>query len=138
MPEPTSAGSVIYIDRSNVHEGAWPELKAAIRALVAFVEGCQPQMRTYAFYVDEDANEMTVVSVHPDSASLERHIEIGAPEFEKLSPLLTLREIEVFGSLSPEAVALLRRKASTLGAGGSVTVHESFSGFDRVATSNDR
>jgi hypothetical protein len=136
MTESTSA-RVIYIDRSDVHEDGWHELKAGIRALVAFVESRQPQMRTYAFYLDEDANEMTVVSVHPDAASLEHHMEIGGPEFKKLAPFLTLREIEVFGSLSPRAAALLREKASALGDGGSVTVHEQFAGFDRMDTSSD-
>jgi hypothetical protein len=32
------AGPVVYIDRSDIHEGRWDELKADIRALVAFVE----------------------------------------------------------------------------------------------------
>ena len=127
----TSAGPVIYIDRSTVHEGRWDDLKVAIRALVEFVDHRQPQMMTYAFYLDEDASEMTVVSVHPDSSSLERHIEIGAPEFQKLAPYLTLRGIEVFGALSAKAIDLLEQKASTLGEGGTVTVHEHFAGFDR-------
>lgn len=47
-------------------------------------------MATYGFYLDERKNHMTVVSVHPDSASLERHIEIGGPELEELAPFLAL------------------------------------------------
>jgi hypothetical protein len=137
MTERTSAGPVIYIDRSDVHEGGWDDLKAGIRALVAFVGTHQPQMTTYAVYLDEDASEMTVVSVHPDSASLERHVEIGAPEFKKLAPYLTLREIEVFGALSARAVDLVQQKASTLGDGGKVSLHEQFAGFDRMTTSGD-
>jgi hypothetical protein len=137
MTESTSAGPVIYIDRSDVHEGGWDDLKARIRALVSFVDSHQPQMATYAVYLDEDATEMTVVSVHPDSASLERHMEVGGPEFKKLAPYLTLREIEVFGPLSARAVDQLHQKASTLGDGGTVTLHEQFAGFDRMSTSGD-
>jgi hypothetical protein len=84
-------GPVVYIDRSDVHPNRVDELKTGIRALVAFVESHQPQMATYGFYLDEAAHRMAVVSVHPDSASLERHVEIGGPEFSKLSPFLTLR-----------------------------------------------
>jgi hypothetical protein len=127
-----SSGPVVYIDRSDVHENRWDELKAGIRALVTFVDGHQPQMATYGVYLDEAAHQMTVVSVHPDSASLERHVEIGGPEFKKLSPFLTLREIEVFGHLSDKAVELVRQKAATLGDGGRVTVHEQFAGFERL------
>lgn len=97
---------------------------------MGFVDSHQPQMATYGFYLDEDAQQMTVVSVHPDSASLERHMDIGGPEFKKLAPFLTLREIEVFGHLSERAAELVRQKAAALGEGGVVTLHEQFAGFD--------
>lgn len=92
MTDKPNTGPVIYIDRSDVHEDRWEDLKAGIHGLVAFVESHQPQMATYAFYLDEDHNQMSVVSVHPDAASLERHIEVGGPEFKKLAPFLRLRE----------------------------------------------
>lgn len=138
MTQGTSSGPVICIDRSDVHQDQWDALKAGIRSLVEFVDRRQPQMISYSFYLDEDASEMTVVSVHPDSASLERHMEIGAPEFAKLAPHLSLRQIEVFGTLSARALELLRAKASTLGKGGSVVAHEQFAGFDRQITSSTR
>jgi hypothetical protein len=136
MTDRLSAGPVIYIDRSDVHPDTLADLKAGIRALVAFVESRQPQMVTYGFYVDEDKLEMTVVSVHPNAASLERHIEMGGSEFKKLASYLTLREIEVFGTLSARAVDLLQQKASTLGDGGTVSLHEQFAGFDRTNNSS--
>lgn len=75
-------GPIIYIDRSDVHENRWGELKAGVRALVAFVDSHQPQMAAYGVYLDEDAHQMTVASVHLDSAPLERHEDIGAPKFK--------------------------------------------------------
>jgi hypothetical protein len=132
MGDGSPRGPVLYIDRSDVHESRLDELKAGIRALVAFVESHQPQMATYTVYLDEAAHQMTVVSVHPDSASLERHVEVGGPEFKKLAPFLNLREIEVFGHLSEKAVELVRQKAATLGDGGRVTLHERFAGFERL------
>jgi hypothetical protein len=136
MVDGASDGPVVYIDRSDVHEDCWDELEAGVRALVAFVERHQPQMVSYAVYLDEAAQQMAVVSVHPDSASLERHVEIGAPEFKKLAPYLTLREIEVFGHLSETAVELVRQKAAMLGDGGRVTLHEQFAGFGRINNAN--
>jgi hypothetical protein len=134
MSDGTRPGPVIYIDRSDVHENRWEELEGAIGPLVAFVDHHQPQMASYGFYLDGDAYQMTVTSVHPDSASLEHHIDIGGPEFKKLAPYLTLREIEVFGPLSERAIELVRQKAATLGEGGHVTLHEQFAGFDRLST----
>jgi hypothetical protein len=137
LDDTTSAGSVIYIDRSDVHADRWDELKAAIPALTAFVEREQPQMTTYAFYLDECADHMTVISVHPDSSSLERHMEIGRPEFQKLAPFLSLREIEVFGPLSQRAVDLVSRKAEALGDSGAVLVHDEFTGFTRIQSGSN-
>jgi hypothetical protein len=138
MADGTSPGPVTYIDRSDVHEGRWEELKAGIHALVAFVDSHQPQMVAYGFYLDEDANQMTVLSVHPDSGSLERHMEIGGPEFKKLAQFLVLREIEVFGHLSDTALELVQQKADSLGDRGVVTFHEQFAGFDRLRISSQQ
>ena len=125
-----SPGLIVYIDRSDIHQGGLDELKAGIRQLVQFIESAEPQLMTYGFYIADEIGQMTVVAIHPDSASLELHLEIGRDEFRKLAHLITLREIEIFGSLSPHALEMLRQKASALG-GHSVRVHEQFAGFTR-------
>ena len=79
---------------------------------------------------------MTVVAVHPDSASLELHLQIGRAEFRKLAEMITLRQIEVYGSLSDKALTMLQEKATMLGGSG-VTVHERFAGFDSLPTSRN-
>lgn len=131
MSDGSSGGPVVYIDRSTVFEEHWDALKAGVQALAGFVDRHQPQMVTYGVYLDEPSKQMAVMSVHPDSASLERHIEVGGPEFKKLAPFLELREIEVFGRLSERAAELVRQKAAMLGH-GAVTVHERFAGFERL------
>jgi hypothetical protein len=95
-------------------------------------------MVAYGFYLDEDAHRMTVLSVHSDSDSLERHMDIGGPEFKKLAPFLALRKIEVFGHLSDRAVELVQQKADSLGDRGVVTFHERFAGFDRLRISSQQ
>ena len=76
---------------------------------------------------------MTVVAVHPDSASSSSS-KIGRTEFRKLADMITLRRIEVYGSVSDKARAMLQEKATMLG-GSDVTVHERFAGFDRPPNS---
>jgi hypothetical protein len=122
---------IVYIDRSDVRDGQMGNLKDGIRRLVEFIESREPQLIAYGFHLDEEAAQMTVVAVHRDSASLELHLGIGGPQFRKLADMLTLREVSVYGSPSPQAVAMLRQKATALG-GSSVAVHERFAGFARI------
>lgn len=122
---------VVYIDRSDIREGAIDELRAGIPALVEFVESHEPRLIHYGFYIDEAAGRMTVVAVHPDSASIELHVQIGGPEFRKLAHLITLRSIEVYGRLSDAALTLVQQKAAMLGEAGNVVVRERFAGFAR-------
>jgi broad specificity phosphatase PhoE len=78
---------------------------------------------------------MSVTAVHPDSASLELHLEVGRDEFRRLGDLITLREIQVYGSISKRAREMLEEKAKMLG--GSVSVTERFAGFARVPQAGD-
>jgi hypothetical protein len=77
--------TIVYIDRSEIQEGKLDELKAGIRHLAEVAERPEPQLISCGFYVDEAAHRMTVVVVHPDSASLELHMETLAAEFRKQS-----------------------------------------------------
>jgi hypothetical protein len=122
-------GAVVYIDRSEIREGRADELRAGVSKLVDFVDAHEPQLIAYAFHVDEKAGEMTVIAVHPDSASLELHVEVAGGEFRKLAHLVTLREIRIYGRPSDRALALLQQKAEMLGEGVTVRVHEPDAGF---------
>src|SRR6266496_592515 len=124
---------IVYIDHSDVRDGSLEELKAAVRRLVDFIDAREPQLISYGFYVDEAASKMTVVAVHPDSASLELHMEIGNAEFRKLAHMLTLTSIECYGRPSERALEQLREKAATLGDGGTVVSIGRFAGFSHPA-----
>jgi hypothetical protein len=128
-PEP-----IVYIDHSDIREGSLEELKARVQRLVDFIDAREPQLITYGFYIDEEAATMTVVAVHPDSASLELHMDIGSAEFRKLAHLLTLTGIECYGRPSERALEQLRHKAATLGDGGTVVSIGRFAGFTHLAS----
>jgi hypothetical protein len=128
------SGPIVYIDHSHIREGSVDELKAGVQRLVDFIDAREPQLISYGFYIDEDAARMTVVAVHPDSASLERHMEIGSGEFRKLAHLVTLTAIECYGRPSARALELLRLKADALGEGGAVVSVERFAGFTHLAS----
>jgi hypothetical protein len=130
-PQAADAELIVYLDHSDIHESRLDDLKEGIRRLVDVIEGLEPQLIAYGFHLDEEAGRMTVTAVHPDSASLELHMEIGKEEFRKLGEMITLRQIEVYGPISERAREMLEQKATMLGGSG-VTVTERFAGFART------
>jgi hypothetical protein len=121
---------ILYIDTSTIREGKLEELEAAMKHLAAFVEANVPQLISYGFFLDQDSTQMTVVAVHPDSASLEFHMDVGGDEFRQFADLIDLSRIEVYGVVSDAVLERLHRKARMLG-GGTVAVHELHAGFAR-------
>lgn len=125
-----TADVIVYVDHSHIHEGRLAELKDGIRRVVDAINELEPQLITYGFHIDEARSHMTVTAVHPDSASLELHMEVGRELFRSLSEMITLEGIEVYGTISDRVRELLQRKVAMLGA-GEVVVTERFAGFAR-------
>jgi hypothetical protein len=126
---------IVYLDHSDILEGAIDELRAGVTRLVAFIDEREPRLIAYGFYLDEVAMKMTVVAVHPDSASLELHMEVGGEEFRKLGHLIRLTGIECYGRPSERALEQLRQKAAALGDGGTVVTVGRTAGLTHVAPS---
>lgn len=124
---------IVYIDRSRIRTGKVADLEAAIDELVGFIEAEEPQLLHYGFYFDEDRSKMTVVAVHPDPASVELHMEVGASAFARFAEFIEMESIEVYGQASERMVELLKKKAETLGDDGRVTLNSLQAGFARLS-----
>lgn len=125
------AEPIVYIDRSAIVEGRLEELKPALDGLVEPIESEEPGLLAYNVYLDEAGSQMTVIHVHPDSASLERHMKVVGPALRRFAEMIRLSTIEVYGKPSDELLELLAEKARLLG-NGSVVVHERLAGFARL------
>jgi hypothetical protein len=125
------AGPLVYVDTSEVRAGALEELRRAIDELAEFVEVNLPEVLAYNIYLSDDGGEMTVVHIHADSASLEKHLEIGGPVFRRFTDLVALSSIHVYGEPSERALEQLHAKARALGS-GRVVVHARAAGFSRL------
>jgi hypothetical protein len=121
---------LVYIDTSDVREGALDELKSAIDELAEFVEKNEPQLISYNVFFSDDGSRMTVVHVHADSSSLDYHMDVAGPRFGKFADLLTLSSIHIFGEPSDKALRQLQDKVRLLGS-GAVIVHALHAGFSR-------
>jgi quinol monooxygenase YgiN len=125
------AEPVISLDTSLIRDGRLDELKEAIAELVEFVESNEPRPIAYEVYLDDTGSRMTVVQVHPDSASMEYHMTVAGPAFAGFAELVTLSTLDVYGKPSEELLELLSRKVQMLG-GATVNVHDLQAGFARI------
>ena len=121
---------LIAVDYSEIREGELDAVKATAAELAAFVEANEPATIAYGIYLDEEAGRMTVVQVHPSSASMERHMELAGPVFRKFAGLLELTRVDFYGTPSEALLERMRQKAELLG-GAPVIVNELRAGFAR-------
>jgi hypothetical protein len=126
MPQP-----IVYVDTSEVLPGCLDELKVAMRELADFVAANEPQLLAYNVYFSDDATQMTVMHLNPDSASLDFHMTVAGPKFPPIGKYIRMLAIDVYGRPDDQLVARLREKAALLGS-GTVRVHELHAGFARV------
>ena len=123
---------IVYVDTSDVREGALDELKPAMKELADFVEANEPRIIAYNVYLSDDGTRMSVVHVHPDSDSLEYHMEVAGPVFRKFAGLVTLSSIHIYGDPSETALRQSHEKARVLGR-DAVVVDPLHAGFSRLA-----
>ena len=126
MPEP-----ILYIDVSEIRPGKLATVKELMADLVAFADAHEPQLIAYDFFIDEKENTMTCVALHPDSASMEFHMDVGWEKFRAFSQYIDQRSIDVYGEASDSVMARLHRKIEMLGK-GTVTAHRLHAGFTRL------
>ena len=122
---------IIYIDVSEIVQERLDELKKALKELVEFVNVNESLPFAYNFYFNEDNTRMTLIQVHPNSASLELHSQIAGSMFPKFAAFIKLERIEIYGKVSDHALKQLNKKAEMLGA-ARVQMHQLQEGFTRL------
>lgn len=123
---------IMVLDSSRILEGRLPAVKATARELAEFVEHNESRPIAYEIYLDEGENTFTVFQLHPDSASMELHMDMAAPIFARFAPLLQLLTIDIYGHPSDKLAAQLRRKSKMLG-NAPVVQHHLEAGFARLS-----
>ena len=126
----STAAEIVVVDSSEIREGKVEELKAALPKLVEFVEQNEAEPIAYAIYIDEENSRMTVVQIHPSSASMEQHLRLAGPIFREFADLVVLSQVDFYGTPSAALVEQMREKAQLLG-DAPVVVHGLLAGFAR-------
>jgi len=125
------SGPIVIIDRSEILEGKLEDLKEAMNELVQCADANEPRMTAYTVYLDQDGTRVTVLQMHPDSASEEFHMNAAGSAFKKFVEYIRMLRIDIYGRPSPALLERLQPKSSMPG-GGSVTVHDLHAGFARM------
>jgi quinol monooxygenase YgiN len=71
----------VHVGTYTIKPGKAEEARKRIAELVEFVETNEPRMIAFNVYFDEEGSKLTVVQVHPDSASMEFHLQVNAKHF---------------------------------------------------------
>jgi quinol monooxygenase YgiN len=121
---------IVSVDSSEIREGSREEVMTLFKELVDFVDANEPRPLAYSVYLNETGTLVTVFQIHPDSASLETHMEVAASLFAGFKDLLTLRAIDIYGAPSERLLGMLRNKARMLG-NATLAVHSLHEGLTR-------
>jgi hypothetical protein len=126
------AGPFIFIASNRLKTGKLDAERHRVPGLVEFIEANEPRLISFNEYANEDATEVGVVQIHPDTDSFEFHMEVvrerAARAYEETLDATTA--IQVFGTPTPTIMEMLRRAAGT-GVQYTVKLHH-LGGFTRV------
>ena len=87
----------------------FPEWASAIVDLVDTVKAEVPRLTSYTVYITEDSSEATSIWVHPDTESLEQHLEAGAALIDIVAKMVQPSRVDIYGRPSERVVAQFRR-----------------------------
>jgi hypothetical protein len=123
----------IFIATNRLRPGQLDRERKRVPGLVEFIEANEPRLIAFNEYVSESGDEVTVVQVHPDTTSMEAHMEIVRERaLQAYTETLdaTVR-VQVFGQPTDAILEVLRQQA---GSGVEVSVNgEHLGGFTRSA-----
>jgi hypothetical protein len=98
----------VYVGTWTIKEGREEEARKFFSAHADFVETNEPRLIAFHVYFDEEGQSCTVVHVHPDSRSMEFHMEIIsehlAGAFDYIDKILTE---QYYGPMSDELAKTL-------------------------------
>jgi hypothetical protein len=104
------AGSLIYVGTHAITPGKLEVAKGASRELGAFLEVNHPRMLHFEIYIDDDANEITVLQIHPDEDSVLLHLKLAGQQIAKAYEFLeATTRIDIYGTPSDALVDQIRQ-----------------------------
>jgi hypothetical protein len=112
----TMAGTeVTFVGTYTIPEGKFEEWKAAIVDMIDFVKASAPRLLSFEAFLSDDSTEATSIYTHPDTQSLEQHLEAASSRIQAGSAMVQVKRIDLYGVPSEQVVTQLRRMAEQHG-----------------------
>lgn len=121
----------IFIATNRLKPGRLERERTRVPGLVEFIEANEPRLIAFNEFVNDAGDEVTVVQIHPDAASMEAHMEIVRERAQEAyaETLEATVRIQVFGRPTEGILETLRQQA---GSGVDISVNgEHLGGFIR-------
>jgi hypothetical protein len=129
---------LIFVSTWKIREGRLEDYKQFAKEFMEHVKAREPQLIAFNMYFNEDETEMTSIQVHPDTASMDFHMQVLAKvigqdmiEWINRADFLEPKHIEIYGTPSAK---LLEADQPFVDAGIPLSVKPThFVGFTRSA-----
>jgi quinol monooxygenase YgiN len=105
----------IAIATLRIKEGKLDDFTRSYREVVETVKEHEPRVIAFHGFVNEDGTEMTIIQVHPDTASMDVHMQVlrdklGEHVARALEPeLIEPTRVEYYGTSSESALEMDRQ-----------------------------
>ena len=104
------SGPLINVFSYTIKPEKREEARKRIAELVDFVETNEPRLIAFHVYLDQEGDTLSIVQVHPDSASMEFHMQVNAKHFATTFDWLdTQLGQQIFGPISDALAAELAK-----------------------------
>ena len=125
-------GPFIYVGTYSIKPGKLEEARKRLVELVDFVDTNEPRMIAFQCFLNEEGSKLTIVQVHPDSASMEYHLQVNAKHFTTAFDYLdAMLSDQYYGPMSDALAAELSKWDETDVEVIRMPVHEG--GFTRTS-----
>jgi hypothetical protein len=104
------SGALVHVFTYSVKPGRLDEARERISELVDFVETNEPRMIGFHCFMDEAGSKLTIIQLHPDSASMEFHLQVNAKHFATAFDYLDSQlSDQYYGAVSDSLMAELSK-----------------------------
>ena len=104
---------LFVITKFRVKSGKFEDLKRYYRKVLDIVEANEPQVIAFHGFLNENGTEMTSIQVHPDTASLDFHMQVLKDNWDEsfgaYAQMLDVIGIEYYGTPPESALEMDRQ-----------------------------
>jgi hypothetical protein len=106
---------LLFIGTYAIPEGKLADFKEANKEMAEFVRDYESRLLSWKTYINADGSEATTIMIHPDSESLEHHLQVARAKISRGIHIVQTRRIDLYGDPSDRLVAQLHQMSVASG-----------------------